>query len=360
MRNLQPSFTKLRVAPALKFFRNCSSIVDAAPVWATIISGLWVPAIVIIRVYVDRVGFYKELARTDPYEPSLLLTVTVSALVFRQLRTALDDTVSKLLARGILQPIDESVSLGDFRLAYARTFNSTWRIGLVLLSLIIAISAAEMNGMGVIPHWPLNNNSWDDLRSYVRAAWTLLLLWFLWQPLISGIFISRLTTMFAVGILPLHPDQCGGLKGLGDCCLKMALPFVVIAVMLLVWAFAPFSQRYPGMPEFSLLTLLFVLFPISLFAFLRPLWNIHVLMCEVRDEYQQRFAELLHERLTTLGDPLGAADGLLRNDKLRNEFEKLPTWPFRWKLALSLFSPQVFAVAKLLYGVLPQISITRP
>ena len=312
----------------------------------------------------ERVAFVPELLHVDPYEPSLFLTILLSAIVFRRHRTALDEAVSTLVGRGTLGPnedfTDSSASLASFRSGYRNAFNNSWRLSIIVLALIVAVSAAEMNGMGVIPDWPISEYSWSNLRSYVRGAWTLLLLWFLWQPLIAGIFISQLDKRFHVRIFPLHPDQCGALKALGDCCLKLALPFVIIGVMLLVWAFAPFSRRYQGMPEFSLLTLLLVLFPISHFAFLRPLWNIHGLMCSVRDRYQQEFAELLQARLMRLNDPSVPLDSLLANyDKFRQQFEELPTWPFRWRFALSLFSPQVLAIAKLLYDALPQNSATH-
>ena len=69
---------------------------------------------------------------------------------------------------------------------------------------------------------------------------------------------------------PLHPDNCGGLKPLGDLCIRFDYIFFVGAVGAVLYLF--FSEGV----EFKLYLFIFLLYGFLVtFFFYYPLWPVH-------------------------------------------------------------------------------------
>ncbi len=131
---------------------------------------------------------------------------------------------------------------------------------------------------------------------------------------VTGWYIKNLTAKFDLSILPSHPDYCGGLKPLGDFCLRMALPIAL---------------------------------PLAAIAFFVPLWNIHLKMVARRDVYYDNFAERVAKLEGRIQSSLDK--GLLDEARVAREEMEIaqvlhpdkigyPTWPFDRRILLTFLA----------------------
>jgi hypothetical protein len=180
--------------------------------------------------------------------------------------------------------------------------------------------------------------------------------------LITATYITRLSAIFELQVIPNHPDRSGGLKPLGDLCFNLALVLLVPAFLIAVWLVA---MTQPGLEILQLWQrflsgLLILLCLGGIFLFLRPLWKIHRSMEAQRDIIRRDLDRLSNHiglsPLTALsqGNRIPSDQGQGQFDRVDlikrayDEYWNVPTWPFDWNVLVK------FATAE----ALPLLSLT--
>ena len=225
--------------------------------------------------------------------------------------------------------------------------------------------------------WPVTlvqGGNWPYLAfaaSQLVFAFVLGLL--LWRMAVAAHKIYQLGNIFDLRLQVSHPDNCGGLRPLGDLCLTNALILSTPAIFLAAWltvipAYGPFSVRYSSYVSFYYV-LLWIVVVLALVAFLQPLYGVHQAMVRERfrlqaplDEVEQRIA-LLTQRLleqarnanTEQLDDFRKQLGALREIYELNAH--VPVWPFDRKV-LGRFSLAQFIPLLSLTGVAPAVVST--
>jgi hypothetical protein len=186
-----------------------------------------------------------------------------------------------------------------------------------------------------------------------------------WAMYISGGYVRKLVRAFQLNIQPFHPDQCGGLKLLGNFCFGLVSPLLMPSGLLIgysmftLWEYSPAIY---GEISHLLLTvgfpLLFVLLyalPGIVFVFMLPLRAIHTKMVsEAKTNESSYFmrTEALREEIQALlaVNQVEAAKAVQEEKALvETLYCPYPTWPFpvRSKISKTVFEVSV----SLLVGV---------
>lgn len=182
-----------------------------------------------------------------------------------------------------------------------------------------------------------------------------------WVEYISGWYLRKLVRAFPLRIQPFHPDQCGGLKPLGNFCFGLASPILIGSglnigqILLFLLSEHEVAATFLTLNVGLLLALLYA-FPGIVFAFMLPLWEIHTKMRSEgeRDEdgYVARI-EALREEIQSLLDTNRVEEAKAVQDK-KALVEALhvpyPTWPFRFRS--KIFSTVLKVSGSLLIGVI--------
>ena len=190
-----------------------------------------------------------------------------------------------------------------------------------------------------------------------------------WVIVVTGTYIKRLAIQFDLHIIPGHPDNCGGLKVLGNFCLGMALPVLVLAMLLGTLGIGNLVAKiYPIALITNLALFLFVL-PLAAFTFFVPLWNIHRRMLEVREEYEDKFAKRniqLQQRIQSSLDKQDVADATAAREEmeilqvLHPDKIGFPVWPYDRSILLKFLTPQIIPFLSLLSGLVgPLVAALR-
>lgn len=195
----------------------------------------------------------------------------------------------------------------------------------------------------------------------------------LWRMAAAAHKVYQMGNIFDLKLQVTHPDNCGGLRPLGDLCLTNALILTTPAIFLAAWltvipAYGPFANHYSGYVSFYYV-LLWIVVVLALVAFVQPLYGVHLAMMRERsrlqtplDEVDQRIA-LTTQRL--LDEAVNANTEQL--DELRKQLAALreiyelnsnvPVWPFDRKV-LGRFSLAQFIPMLGLTGVAPAVVTT--
>lgn len=187
--------------------------------------------------------------------------------------------------------------------------------------------------------------------AYFIAAW-------MWFFFIVGYYLRWLPGIFNLEIQPRHGDTCGGLKRLGDICLKMALSIILPAILVGVWVATGIAWKVVvGIPTFALflIILIMILLVLSFLAFFYPLFGIHSAMVDTNDQFQEKWvAEItgIESRLRMLYE-----QGIYEGEEIRSLLKQLelaqtlystdvrfPTWPFSTPMLLGFFTSQLVPV----------------
>ncbi|HZO72432.1 MAG TPA: hypothetical protein VFB60_09540 [Ktedonobacteraceae bacterium] len=163
---------------------------------------------------------------------------------------------------------------------------------------------------------------------------------------ISGKYLRELLQDFHIQSDLTHLDRCGGLKILGNFCLRLAVPLLAILLFFLVYdlnvwtkfsSFSPIDGRIGILYISNFLGILF-LWGLALYlliwAAVIPLWKIHVRMIDADEISQQKQSteiNRLEKRLQDLIDKDQLEQAKVVKEKL--ELAKTlntwyPTWPF--------------------------------
>lgn len=250
-----------------------------------------------------------------------------------------------------------------------RALHSPWRFVLFAFLLIIAyvladdIGANQIGPMGVTNLEPLL-----DVHKFVllrlappflvyAVTFSIVLLF------VVSIYIRRLTPAFYLDILPGHGDRVGGLKRIGDLCIDMA--FIVILPAILFGAWFIFGIVGHSITPLRVMTYfsLALLALLAMVTFFFPLWRVHQLMAQAKEEYQDAAARLL-------GPAERRLQKLLRQEPWQTEKVEeatkqvtmlqqayppnrpFPTWPFNFGMLFAFLASQLVPIIALIIELL--------
>jgi hypothetical protein len=256
-----------------------------------------------------------------------------------------------------------------------------------------------------------------SLATFPDATWTLFLvsrwvifpdlwLWIVltagWSALVTAYFIRRLPQQIDLKVISSHPDQCGGLKPIGDICLQLALIAVIASIVLAYWGSVGRVLRTAGVvPRLSdekVEEVVEQLLPETLkefkellnparegeeitrrladfgtiagifgggWLFLYPVLGIHELMKDKKAQFAQALADVAWEFDIELEQSIRAKDGRKINeahDKLEalqhsySLLQNYPVWPTsRKNFVIGFIAPEFFTVIGVILNVNTEI-----
>jgi hypothetical protein len=177
----------------------------------------------------------------------------------------------------------------------------------------------------------------------------------LWAIYVSGWYIRKLVRAFQLSIEPFHPDECGGLRLLGNFCFGLGSPLLIASGILIGYIifalveYASFLSRGETSTVYYLasnvgLPLLFVLLfflPGIVLNTILPLRDIHRNMVSEGKTNEQRYftrTKALREEIQALLDAnqLEAAKAVQEKRALvETLYAPYPTWPFHVRSKIS-------------------------
>jgi hypothetical protein len=183
-----------------------------------------------------------------------------------------------------------------------------------------------------------------------------------WRIMVIADTISKLGKTFDFDIQINHPDGCGGLRPIGDLCLKLAYVISPLPILLGLWLVFInfFDLRYLRMVPENLVplgsTLVLLAIPtaaLCLFSFFMPLGTVHTAMLRAKSKLQIELDDISQEihqlstDLLTKANSLAPQQGIPLEEKI--EFLKrvyarnsqIPTWPYRSTHIWGLISTQI-------------------
>lgn len=186
-----------------------------------------------------------------------------------------------------------------------------------------------------------------NLFSYLGGFYCIGIL--IWAISISGGYVRKLVRTFQLSIRPFHPDQCGGLKLLGNFCFGLLSPLLFASGILIGYSTFALWEYASGIYGISYLLLsvgfplLFVLFffPLIVLVFILPLRAIHRKMVREAQTNETRYftrTEALREEIQALLDvnQVEAAKAVQEEMALvESLYAPSPTWPFHVRSKIS-------------------------
>lgn len=196
-------------------------------------------------------------------------------------------------------------------------------------------------------------------------------------------YIRLFFKRFQIRLQPSHPDSCGGLEQLGNFCFAASFPLVLAMFTLTIVGLGILVES--SLKEFGtflniiispqlaygalLLETIFVL-PVAVLTFFFPLWDIHRYMQAQKRDFQDEYANRIQFYEEQVLSSLGEENGLGRAEKAKEEIvilqvafestrKNFPVWPFRPKIVLYLFSPQILSAAVTVIGKLREFLPTN-
>lgn len=262
---------------------------------------------------------FQNWYRLDPALVSLVGALALSAVCFRNWMAGVRRLFPVLYWQGSLGPTDAIENL--FRQSsegYQRLLHHPIRyalIGGVMLftsvamfrfkALSDAIEAHFGSGRSTAADWAFSALSFGVVATML--LWSYAVGAVAWCLLVTGFCVSKLPAMFPMRIKLGHPDKCGGLRGLGYCCLGIATPLLIGVGLLGLWivlAASSGSWSERGLRIFTSTTesALVVIILIAVVAFFAPLWSIHAFMSHQRELLTQELGQNIDEALRRIKD----------------------------------------------------------
>ncbi len=190
-----------------------------------------------------------------------------------------------------------------------------------------------------------------------------------WAMYISGWYVRKLVRVFQLSIRPFHPDQCGGLKLLGNFCFGLGSPLLIASGLFIGYSLFALVESSPingsGSPVlivyYPLLFVLLLALPSIIFVFMLPLRAIHRKMVSEAKTNENRYfthTEALREEIKALldVDQVEAAEAVQKQKALvETLYAPYPTWPFRVgsKISSTIFE----MIGSLLVGVMTAVVV---
>ena len=251
---------------------------------------------------------------------------------------------------------------------YQQKLLSKWRyllIGLLLLLSLGAVSLSLLNPDIVFaifhPLRALKGESFFTLWTWVWLPASIIFPSLLlsysagagaWAMVVTALSLKQLTSKFDIAIQTDHPDNCGGLRPLGNFCFAMAVPILLAALVLGVYDVGIFFNLGYYFQE-SVLTvaanvvLVLVDLPLAIIAFFVPLWSIHRKMVARREEEENDFADKishLEGKLRSSLDKGALKDATAAKEEmelvrvLNPDKKSYPTWPFNIRILVPFWT----------------------
>lgn len=260
-----------------------------------------------------------------------------------------------------------SASLEKQYIAFIKSFESLlnspaqWALGIVFAFLGFVILLSQNHGLYLL--WPEMNPiasmysialDWSNSDFFGKAVIVaqpllgLLLGFVAWRMIITGTKIFQLGKEYGLSPRIGHPDMCGGLEPLGNLCLCNAIILAIPAIYLSGWVmlvkYQPYQEQYGDYYVGFQAGLLIIPIVVSTISFFLPIWSVHQIMLEKRQEERLKL-DTLGKRIDLLEDKLRhqvleSANEMEIDDyqKISKELELLhqnysqiwnsPTWPF--------------------------------
>jgi hypothetical protein len=174
-----------------------------------------------------------------------------------------------------------------------------------------------------------------------------------WAMSISSQYIRKLVRAFQLSIQPFHPDQCGGLRLLGNFCFGLGSPLLISSGLLIgfiIFAILDYSPGINGRENsaglvlnvyFPLLFLLLFVLPSIVLLFILPLRAIHTKMVSEGKTNEHSYftrTEALREEIQALlaAHQVEAARAVQEEKALvETLYAPYPTWPFHVRSKIS-------------------------
>jgi hypothetical protein len=195
-----------------------------------------------------------------------------------------------------------------------------------------------------------------------------------WAMVISSRHIRKLVRGFHLSIQPFHPDQCGGLKLLGNFYFALGSPLLIVSGFLIgmfIFSLLEYSTRLDLRENsvgylvlnvgFPLLFLLLFVFPLIVLVLVFPLQDIHRKMVrEAKTNETSYFTrtEALREEIQALlkFKQIEAARAVQEEKALvETLYAPYPVWPFRVRSKISSTALEVGG--SLLIGLLSAVVV---
>ena len=171
----------------------------------------------------------------------------------------------------------------------------------------------------------------------------------IWAISLSGWYVRNLVRAFQLSIRPFHPDECGGLKLLGNCCFGLASPLLIASGLFIGYSLFALVEYSPINGSaylvlnvyYPLLFGLLFAFPTFVFGFMLPLRDIHTNMVSEaktnQTSYFMRTEALREEIQTLLAVKQVEAAKAVQEEKTLVEtlYAPYPTWPFHVRSKIS-------------------------
>jgi hypothetical protein len=174
-----------------------------------------------------------------------------------------------------------------------------------------------------------------------------------WAMVISSGYVRKLVRQFQLSIQPFHPDQCGGLKLLGNFYFGLGSPLLIVSGLLIGLIIFSLLEYASGIYArearvllvtnvgFPLLLLLLFVFPLIVLVFILPLRAIHRKMESEgktnENSYFMRTETLREEIQALLAVKQVEAAKAVQEEKALVEtlYAPYPTWPFHVRSKIS-------------------------
>jgi len=172
----------------------------------------------------------------------------------------------------------------------------------------------------------------------------------IWAMYISGWYIRKLVQAFQLSIQPFHPDECGGLRLLGNFCFGLGSPLLIasgIFIGYIMFALLEYSSQVDsvgylaGSVGLPLLFVLLFFLPGIILNFMLPLRAIHRKMVSEGQTNETSYfmrTEALREEIRALlaVNQVEAAKAVQEEKALvETLYCPYPTWPFHVRSKIS-------------------------
>lgn len=260
-----------------------------------------------------------------------------------------------------------------FTTDFEQALRSRWRL-LFSAVFIIAGIVQILSLSGIITNLPVRDWFENEFVLLPFVLWEILFIFIvpvligyyvgisLWLLFVVSLYVRWLTPTFTLDIQPSHGDMCGGLKRLGDICLKMAVLCILPAVVFGFWGMVGILQEVVPEVVTGMYLASMVMSVSSFLVFFLPLWRIHRVMVREKARFQDEAVSRIAPIEAKLRD-LVTQGGLASNEaqmldsqlsKLRELYPKgvkYPTWPFDTNILLKLFTPQIVPIITIIVGL---------
>lgn len=168
------------------------------------------------------------------------------------------------------------------------------------------------------------------LSGVVFYAITIFLVYLIVPAVYKGFLIilipRKLRKKFNVRVKPMHPDKCGGLKSLGDLCIRFDYIFLVGVAGSVLNLF--FSEG----TEFEIYFATFLIYGFFVtFLFLYPLWPVHTMMKTQKYDLLTVLNEKLdpiYQEIAGKADISAEIEEIQKMDVIYGRVSRMPVWPF--------------------------------